>query len=150
LPELARQIRAERSQVAPAVRVFTNENIGQARAVLSSDTGSGPAADTTPAGEPSSGGRNEDQWRGLFDEARTSITRAETRVRLTEQELQTLNRRLLTESGLYNREVQLLPQITEKEAELEAARESVVSANEALANLGEELRRSGGPAGWSR
>lgn len=156
LPEIARQIRAERGSVEPTGRVFTNENIRSVGAVLSGSSATGIVSATTAApaaaaeGGPTAGGRSEAEWREMFQEARASVTRAEERATLTEQELQSLNRRLLTETGLYNRERQLLPQITQKQGELDTARENVVAAGGALEELREELRRAGGPPGWGR
>lgn len=158
LPEIARAMRAAASRTETPGPVFTNDNIGGVRAVLSIVQASNPPATPTPATEPAGAdsatsealARGEEEWRAAFAAARADIVRAEERAQLTEQELQTLNRRLLTESGLYNREGQLLPLITAKTAELETGRDNIVSANAALAELTEEFRRSGAPRGWSR
>ena len=158
LPEIARRIRSAQTGTETQGPVFTNENIGQAQAALSIVRASNPPETPNPAAESAQAetaataapARTEDEWRAAFVAARAAITEAEELAQLTEQELQTLNFRLLTESGLFNREGQLLPLITAKKAEFETNRENIVSANAALTDLTEELRRSGAPRGWGR
>ncbi len=158
LPEIARRIRSAQSRTETQGPVFTNENIGQAQAALSIVQASNPPATPTPAAESEGSGtdvtaapvRTEQEWRAAFAAARAAISRAEEGAQLTEQELQTLNFRLLTESGLFNGEGQLLPLITAKKAEFETNRRNIVSANAALADLTDELRQSGAPRGWGR
>ena len=161
LPEIARQIRAQRPQYQTGP-IFTNENIAQAGATLANapstptpvaETESSAVSDapeTEPEAEASVGGRTEQDWRDAFAEARAEIARSADLAQLRRQELTVLSLRLLTESSLFNREGQLTPLIVEKEAEIEAADQRVIDANQALADLTEELRRAGGPAGWAR
>jgi hypothetical protein len=158
LPEVARQVRSERGAPDPTIRVFTNESIARTRGVVP-DGGNRPAQRTSMA-EPEGaapgpdqetvGGLTEAEWRRRFADARQEITRAENRAALAEQQLQALNRRLLTDSSLYNREGQLRPQIAEQSGQLETARENLEAANRAVAELRDALRRAGGPAGWAR
>ena len=116
LPEIARRIRSAQIGTETQRPVFTNENIGQAQAALSIVRASNPPETPTPAAESAQAetaataapARTEDEWRAAFAAARAAITGAEEGAQLTEQELQTLNFRLLTESGLFNREGQLL------------------------------------------
>jgi len=159
LPELARQIRAERSELRTGP-VFTNENIGQLGAVLANGSTTPDLANQAQQLEPvdveaadtevAFGGRTEQGWREAFEEARAEIGRSENLSELTRQELEDLNMRLLTESSLFNREGQLMPLITEKREGLEAAQQRIVDANQALDDLSAELRSAGGPAGWAR
>ncbi len=147
LPDMARQVRAERARLEASGPVFNNENVALRAAVVSTGRAPAPGA---PAARPAPGGRDEPQWRALFAEARATIAHAEDRARLREQEIAALNYRLLTESGLYNREGRLGVEIREKRTELDAALEDADAARRALRDLAEELRRAGGPAGWAR
>ena len=161
LPEIARQIRAQRTQSRTGP-VFTNENIAQAGATLANAaTARTPAAvtdssatsdapGTEPEAEESVGGRTQQGWRDAFADARAEIARSESLAQLQGQELDALNLRLLTESSLFNREGQLTPLIAEKQAEIEATDQRIVDANQALTDLTAELRRAGGPPGWAR
>ena len=58
--------------------------------------------------------------------------------------------RLLQLSSFYNREYRLGPELTAAQNELEAAKKDAEQANKKVSDLEDELRRSGGPAGWAR
>lgn len=178
LPEIARQLRSEREGTGVATRIFTNENIRNAGRDLAAASRTRPAApgpetgpetgdeeladavptvvdgDSTPLDgaidEELVGGRTEAQWRAAFAAAREEIRRAEDRLTLAQQELQTLDRRLLTESSLYNREGQLGPMIAGKREEIAAAEQRVQAGIDAMVGLQTEFRTVGGPAGWAR
>jgi hypothetical protein len=164
LPEIARRLRAARRPATPGtVRIFTNDTLNGsdgrlnagARGIASDATADGAGANnanslTNESEGPTAGGMIESEWRARFANAREEITRAQDRASLAEQDLQNLNRRLLTETSLFNREGQLLPQITEQEGVLEDARARVAEARQALEDLTTELRRAGGPPGWAR
>ena len=103
-----------------------------------------------PGPAPTSGGRTEEEWRAEFERLRTAVPRAEERVALLELQLNEMNRQLLNQGDMYNREGQLLPLIQSASEELEVARDRVTSAEQAVVDLQNELRRSGAPAGWGR
>ncbi len=159
LPEVARRVREQQREV-PGIRVFTNENV--ATGASTSATGSpadiaslaSPTASaTTEAGEERVGGtgiRTEDTWRQMFSQARDELTRSQERLQLAELEIADLNQRLLTESSLYNREFQLGLEIEAKRDEIIALEARVDAANQAIADLRQELRRAGAPPGWGR
>ncbi len=162
LARIAREIQASREGAPRATRVFTTDNIGRVGRPLAAASGTiAPTGEFRAGGVEAPGaeadgegvlvgGRTEAQWRQAFAEAREEIGRSEDRLKLAQQELQTLDRRLLTESSLYNREAQLGPMITGKREEIAAAEVRVQEANAVLAGLQTELRTAGGPAGWAR
>ena len=162
LPDVARRERERQREVADA-RVFTNENvatggsISEAEAPAEIDSGASPsAASPSEDGEDAEEGvageveRTEDSWRQMFAEARGELTRSQERLQLNQQEIVDLNQRLLTESSLYDRENQLGPEIQAKQDEIAGAEARVEAANQAIADLQQELRRAGAPAGWGR
>lgn len=160
LARIARELQESRTGSPRATRVFTNDNIrrvGRPLAAASgmiAPNGALPAAEAdvgqASGGASRAGGRTEAEWREAFAAAHEEIERAEDRLTLAEQELQTLDRRLLTESSLYNREGQLGPMITAKREEIAQAEVRVRQAHAALAALQTELRTAGGPPGWAR
>ncbi len=154
LPDVARSERERRREVISG-RVFTNETLATGGSISIVGTRPDTAADATPAqagaeNEESTEVRGEQQWRQLFSEARAEVIRAGERLQLNQQELVELNQRLLTESGLFNREGLLLPEIQAKEEEIVEAEARIAAANQAISDLQQELRRSGAPAGWGR
>jgi hypothetical protein len=162
LARIARSFQQSRTAAPRATRVFTNENIRLVGSPLAAASGTIAPTGTLPPADvpeprpgvngeaPVVGGRTEVLWRQAFAEAREEIGRAEDRLELAEQELQALDRRLLTESSLYNREGQLGPIIVAKREEIAAAEGRVQEANAALEALRTELRTAGGPPGWAR
>jgi len=166
LSEVARQERERRSQQADGGRTITTETVAAPRPG-SSLTVAGVPRPAEPAGEEDAGpepagaaapaeeavparGDDEAAWRARFAEAREEIARADARLALSEQELADLNNQLLTRSDIYNREYQLGPMIVARQAEIDAGRQQVAEANQALERLSTELRRAGLPAGWGR
>ncbi len=159
LPDVARRER-ERQQEVAETRVFTNENvatggsISAAEAPTESDSDVSPSA-ASPAedgeeGAEGTGERTEDTWHEMFSQARDELTRSEEWLELVEQQLTDLSQRLLTDSGFYNNENVLGPAIQNMQDELVAAEARVAAANQAIADLRQELRRAGAPAGWGR
>ena len=149
LPEVARQERERQKQVVSKY-VFTNEDLTLARVptVPLREESPGDADQETAA--PTQGGRTEEQWRAEFNRLQADVPRSQERVALLELQLNELNRMLLNQSDMYNREGQLAPQIQSTQEELETARDNVTTAEKAVVDLREELRRSGAPAGWGR
>ncbi len=152
LPDVARSERERRREVTPG-RVFTNETLATLGSI--SIIGARAVAGATPAqadadDEEDTEVRGEAQWRQLFSEARAEVVRAGERLQLNQQEVVDLNQRLLTESGLFNREGLLLPEIQAKEEEIVEGQARVAAADQAISDLQQDLRRAGAPAGWGR
>jgi hypothetical protein len=113
-----------------------------------------PGTTTTAAAKPSgpadNNGRDEKYWRTAFQTARDNAKRAEARVELLDLKIKQLNTDMLQYSSFYNREYRLGPEIAAAQKELEDARKESELAKKKIFDLEEELRKSGGPAGWAR
>ena len=108
------------------------------------------AAAAKPLGVTDSKGRDEKSWRAAFQVARDNVKRAEARLELLDLRIKDLNKQMLQLSSFYNREYRMGPELTAAQKDIEDARKDVELARKNVADLEEELRRSGGPAGWSR
>ena len=151
LPDVAKRER-ERQKRISSTRIFTNENI-LVTARPTSETAEespDPAEAAEEAEEAAQGSRGEAEWRADFSNARAELARNQDRVALLELGLNELNRQLLSQSDMYNREARLLPQIQTTQENLEAARDDVETATQAIADLRTSLRRAGAPAAWGR
>ena len=95
-------------------------------------------------------GRDEKYWRTTFQKARDDLKRAEARVEILDLRVKDLNTQLLRRSDMYNRENRLGPEIAAAQKDLEDARKEAEQAKKKITDLEDELRRSGGPAGWGR
>src|SRR5215813_3924667 len=149
LADAARKERDRQRTVQSKVIVVAGTQITKA------DTPAASAAPTpAPAVKPvdplDNKGRNEKYWRTAFQTAREDAKRADDMVQLLELRLKELNTKLLTRTDMYDRENRLAPEITAAQKDLDDARKDAAQAKQKIANMEEELRRSGGPAGWAR
>ena len=109
-----------------------------------------PPAPAPPAGPFDNKGRNEKYWRKQFDDARAALKKAQDNVALLDLKIKDLNTQLLRQSDMYNREYRLGPEITDTQKQLDDANKQVDDAKKRISDLEDELRKSGGPAGWAR
>ena len=105
-----------------------------------------PAA-AAPAAQPAAGA-DEKAWREKFETARTDVRRAENQVALAQLELNSANRDYLTRS--FDPDGRGLTAIASAKQKLTDANTAVTNAKAKLAQLEEDLRRAGAPAGWAR
>ena len=95
-------------------------------------------------------GRDEQFWRTAFQNAREDLKRAQQKVELVDLRQKELTKQLLQQSDIYNRENRISAETTAAQKAMEDARKELDQANKRIADLEEELRKSGGPPGWAR
>jgi hypothetical protein len=156
LADLAREERARRANTKSKYIVTTDlvkaaapAATTQAKPATEPDK---PAAEsgTKPVGPTDNKGRDEKWWRETFASARSDLKRSEDRMRVLQLELNRANRDYLQRSDVYNREMRIANEIISLNAQMDAERNNADTARRKIAELEEELRRSGGPAGWAR
>jgi hypothetical protein len=94
--------------------------------------------------------RGEQWWRAQFAAARENLSRAEAEAKAADSALKKAGTEFLIRSDIYNKEGQMGPQLQNLGAELEAAKRREDEARRKIAELEEDLRRSGGLPGWAR
>jgi hypothetical protein len=94
-------------------------------------------------------GRDEKYWRATFAQARANLKRAEDRLHVLDLKMSDLNARLLRE-GIYTREMDIRAEIDKTRGDQVGAQKDVSDARQKIADLEDELRRSGGLPGWAR
>jgi hypothetical protein len=156
IADIARRERAKR-QDPPKARI-TVEITGtpapppapEAPRDSSAKPGASPsAAAAADAGsQKSSDGHDEKWWRERFEKARIEVRRAENQVAVAQLEINAANRDFLTRA--YDPDGRGPAAIGAATAKLDAAQSSLDAARAGVAQLEEELRRSGAPAGWAR
>jgi hypothetical protein len=149
LPEVARQERRRQRQIVSKY-VFTNADMTLAPVAGTPPPEARPAVAGKETDASAPEGRTEAEWRAEFARVRSDVPRAEERVALLQLQLNELNRQLLNQGDMYNREGQLVPQIQAATEDLESARMQVTTAEQTVVDLQDELRRSGAPVGWGR
>lgn len=155
LADLARKERARQSNVE-STRTLNNESVTAGPLTPSPAKAQTPAtpaaapAEAKPAGPTDSQGRNEKYWRDAFTQARGDLSRAQAEAKAAEIRLNQANKDYLQRSDIFNKEQQIGDEIKAADTELKAARTRITAAEGKIASLEDELRRSGGPAGWAR
>jgi hypothetical protein len=176
IADLARQERDRKKAVAN--KTYTNADIGPASGTVpigvpevTSVTGvptvtaAGTSAATTtaagtvtatgaaavkPTGPTDRKGHDEKYWREQFATAREELKSAEDQIRILESKTGIARNQMLGQSDLYNADGRFQAEIVETNKQIEANRQNANKARQKIAALEEELRRSGGPAGWAR
>jgi hypothetical protein len=154
LADVARRERERQQRVHSAV-VIAN-GVTTTTAASTSSTAAAPStaaaspAEAKPTGPTDNKGHDEKYWRTQFQKARADLKAAEDKAQLLDLKIKDLNTQLLRQSDIYNRENRLGPEITDAQKQLDEARKQVDLAKKKITDLEDELRRSGGPAGWSR
>lgn len=152
LADVARKER-ERQRAAHSKVVVTGTGTTATIAPTSSAKPAPPTASNSaakPVAVTDNKGRDEKYWRTTFQKARDDLKRAEARVEILDLRVKDLNTQLLRRSDIYNRENRLGPEIAAAQKDLEDARKEAEQAKKKITDLEDELRRSGGPAGWGR
>lgn len=147
---IADAARRERDRQKAAKSTVVVVGNGTRTATMPADSPSNNATAVKPVVPTDGQGRDEKYWRGAFQQARDNLRRAEDRVSVLDLRLKELNTEVLRQSDVYNREYRLGPEIVSTQKQLEDARRAAEQAKKKVADLEEELRRSGGLPGWAR
>ncbi len=148
--DVARKERARQKGAQSKVVVTANSTITAPTPTPAQPIPSAKPAEAKPAGVTDNKGRDEKYWRAAFDQAREDVKRAEARAELLDLRIKDLNKQMLQLSSFYNREYRLGPEVDSAQKELENAKKDVEQAKKKVSDLEDELRKSGGPAGWAR
>lgn len=153
LGDAARKAREQHKDSPAATKTFSNDDLNSIRNNGISTVGQAPAppaetpkaGTTPPAAEPK---KDEAYWKKRFAEARQKLA-------LSEKELDILQRELnLNQQQFYSDPNQALKQqysrddINDKTKKIEEKKAEVAQLRQALADLQDELRQSGGLPGW--
>jgi len=151
LADVARRERERQKRLHSQVIVVNGATTTTPASTSSTSAAPAPPAEAAkPTGPTDNKGHDEKYWRAQFQKARDDVKRAEERVQILDLRVKDLNSKLLSRRDIYNRENQLRPEITAAQKELEEARAQAEQAKRKITDLEDELRRAGGPPGWSR
>jgi hypothetical protein len=147
LADHAREERAKKQ--ASSTIVINNSTIKETTGTVhTADPAALPAAPAAAQPAAPAAQHDEKWWHEQFERVRAEIKRLDTQISLLESSVKEANRDFLTRaydpSGAGQRN------ITEANAKLEAAKAARAQEEKKLAQLQDDLRRSGQPAGWAR
>lgn len=148
--DVARKERERQKTARSSVVVAATGSTTTSQGVTGKDSSAAPSNAAKPFEATDNKGRDEKFWRAAFQKARDDAKRAEARAEILDLRVKDLNTQMLRQSDMYNREYRLNPEIAAVQKQFEEVRREVDQARKKIFDLEEDLRRSGGPAGWSR
>lgn len=162
LADAARKAREAKKDETKAPKVFDNDNIS-ALASGVSVVGETPAPQpgaaqgataTAQSGaevaKPSAPAADEQKWRQRFSKARQKIQQDQQELDVMQRELADLNVQFYNDPVKGMQQGYSRAEINEKRAKIDAMQKQVQQDQQALADLEDQLRKTGGDPGWAR
>jgi hypothetical protein len=149
IADVARQERARRQALAKVA--ITNETLKVDSTLYRETVKEEPEAKESaaeaaaPKAEPA---KDEKWWRTEFEKVRADISRAEGQLVVLDADLKKANFEYLTRS--YDPDGSGKKAIDTINGKINSAKQDLAASQQKLAQLEEDLRRAGGPAGWAR
>ena len=158
LADLARQEKEKREKQKADAKVFTNADLEKYGPSIPTEQnpgtpGSEEVTSTTTTSRPSGPetsemSSQERMWSKRFIEAKAKLQTAKDQQTMLQAKLNDFNLRLMQQSDVYDREHLYAPLISQTQEQLAKCKEEVATAEKALEDLREELRKSGKPVAW--
>ena len=149
----ARKAREAKKSAPKAKLVFTNDNIPTAPGSSATTEAAAVPPDskgTAAAPVEEKKGLDESAWRRRFDDARSKVATAEKELDIMQRELNLNQQQYYSDPNKTLREEFTRNTINKGRAGIDAKKLEVEQLKRALSDLEDELRKAGGPAGWSR
>jgi hypothetical protein len=165
LGDVARQEEARRKTVKAPAKVYTNDNLradpSSPRPAVAgtpeSPASSAGAAASTPAGQkaatpapaPDAGAKDETYWKKRVAAARDAVERAKIFAEALQTRINSLSNDWAARDDPYQRE-KIGADKDKALAELARVQKEIEDGTKAIADIQEEARKTGAPAGWVR
>jgi glucose/arabinose dehydrogenase len=162
--DAARKAREEKKVAPKPKKVFTNDDVAPKptetpapAATSANPAGSPPVAEATSTKSTSAkmSGENEDPnsekaWRKRFADQRQKIADAELELDVLQREAQKADIQYYSDPQKAMKEQFTRNEINEKNAKIEGKKKQIADLKQKLSDLEDQLRASGGDAGWAR
>ncbi len=166
--EAARKAREQKKAEPKPKKVFTNDDLGSAApapaaATPATATASGNAdtkenaegtanGDKDAAADKSVGANKngEEAWRKRFREARDKLAQAEQELDILQREAQKSQVQYYTDPQKALSEQYSRKEISDKDTKIDAKKQEIAQMKQHIADLEDDLRKSGGDPGWAR
>jgi hypothetical protein len=156
--DAARKAREQKKNAAQPKKVFTNDDVAPAPAPAPpasapTDAKDGDAAkkgDATAAKDDKAPDNSEAGWRKRFSEQRAKISQAEQELDVLQREAQKLQTQYYSDPQKALAEQYTRKDITDQDAKIQAKKDEIAKLKQGLSDLEDQLRASGGDAGWAR
>jgi hypothetical protein len=163
--DAARKAREEKKVAPKPKKVFTDDDVAPKRtetpapaATSANPAGSPPVAEATstkPLTSAKMSGENENPnsekaWRKRFADQRKKIADAELELDVLQREAQKADIQYYSDPQKAMKEQFTRNEINEKNAKIEEKKKQIADLKQKLSDLEDQLRASGGDAGWAR
>jgi hypothetical protein len=154
--EAARKAREKKKEEPKPKKVYTNDDFrspapaAAAPATPNADVKDAAKADgaaPTVSGPPAN---TEEAWRKRFREARDKLAQAEQELDILQREQQKAQVQYYADPQKALSEQYTRKDVNEKDTKIEAKKQEIAQMKQHLADMEDELRRSGGDSGWAR
>jgi hypothetical protein len=152
--EAARKAREKaKANSAPAKKTYTNDNVSALRvneiSVIAAN--GNQVKDTAPdaAAKPAEPKKDEAYWRKRFADARTKLEIAQKDLDVSQRELNLLQTQYYADPNKALQQQLTRDDINAKTAKIDEKKQQVADLTQAIEDLKDELRRSGGEPGWA-
>lgn len=155
--DAARKTRAQKKESVKPVKVFTDDNLGDIKGQISV-VGSQPSsqADTTApknedakAASAPEGKKDEAYWKGKFKAARKALADDTREVDILQREFNLKQEQFYTDPTAAMKQQYSREDLEKTQSQIDAKKQDVEKDKQAISDLEDELRRSGGEPGWA-
>jgi len=171
--DAARAARAQKKTEKPASKVFTDDDIASLKGTISV-IGSAPSAQTPaaasataekPATEAAAAGasasataadaaapavKDEGYWRKTFADARKKLAADSKELDILQREYNLKQQQFYTDPTVAMKEQNSNDDLKKTRDQIDMKKQDVANDNQAISDLEDELRKSGGDMGWAR
>jgi hypothetical protein len=161
LADAARKARAQKKDSIKPAKVFTNDNVDDIKGTISV-VGNEPAAESdktaakTADAKPASAAANapeqkkdEGYWRAKFAEARKTLADDEKELDILQREFNLKQEQFYQDPTAAMKQQYSREDLDKTQSQIDAKKLDVEKDKQALSDLEDELRKSGGDAGWA-
>jgi chromosome segregation ATPase len=165
--EAARKAREQKKAEPKPKKVFTNDDLGSAAPTPAANAAGATASGNAETKENAEGAANgdkdaaadksagankngEDAWRKRFREARDKLAQAEQELDILQRESQKSQVQYYTDPQKALSEQYSRKEISDKDTKIDAKKQEIAQMKQHIADLEDELRKSGGDPGWAR
>jgi hypothetical protein len=150
--DAARKAREEKKTAPKPKKVFTDDDVKPAISAPASSP-SAPAAEGAPKADVA--GKTEDPnseaaWRKRFKDQRDKMDKAQKELDVLQREEDKAQVQYYSDPQKALTEQNNRKDINDKQAKIEAKKQEIAQLQQGLADLEDQLRKSGGDSGWAR
>jgi hypothetical protein len=157
--EAARKARAEKKAPSKPVKVFTDDDVRNLKGTISvvggappSDAAGKPAETAAAAGQEKSAAaeaKDEASWRKKFAGARKTLADDNKELDILQREYNLKQQQFYTDPNAALKQQNSREDLNKTLDQINAKKQDVEKDKQAIADLEDELRKSGGDAGWA-